>query len=235
MSGSNASCSNATCVCFNEEPCTPTLPHEAYYEPLLWSLLELALLTAILAGQRANPLTLATRLRSALCGPIQYAKLDEKNAPSLQTLRLLVVFVVASALLVAIGHYSGFLCNLEFGLLRRPSSLLMLPINLVFPGLVEEVFWRGVLLPAQGSKGASSWSRWHLLALGTFIVYHLDAMHCIPRRVFRDPRFLCMALVLGAACTEAYIITGTVWLGALWHGLWVWAWLGALGECPSVG
>jgi len=51
------------------------------------------------------------------------------------------------------------------------------------------------------------------------------------RYVFVDGRFLAMAAVLGVACTDAAVTTKTVWVPALFHGVWVWAWLACMGRC----
>eukprot|EP00928_Gymnodinium_smaydae_P055124 TRINITY_DN38734_c0_g1_i1.p1 TRINITY_DN38734_c0_g1~~TRINITY_DN38734_c0_g1_i1.p1 ORF type:complete len:305 (+),score=47.95 TRINITY_DN38734_c0_g1_i1:81-995(+) len=60
-------------------------------------------------------------------------------------------------------------------------------------------------------------------ALGIFLVYHLDAIH--NNAVFADPRFLALAAILGLACQEAMLRSGSVWPGVFLHGFWVWTWL----------
>lgn len=56
-----------------------------------------------------------------------------------------------------------------------------------------------------------------------FTVYHLDAIHA--PSMFRDARFISMAVVLGLCCQESCILSQSLWPGIFMHWLWVWAWL----------
>jgi predicted Abi (CAAX) family protease len=58
--------------------------------------------------------------------------------------------------------------------------------------------------------------------LGLFVFFHLDAIHTWS--LFRDPRFLALAAILGACCQAACVGTGSLWPGVLMHWWWVWAW-----------
>jgi len=59
-------------------------------------------------------------------------------------------------------------------------------------------------------------------ALCIFVIYHLDAIHVW--ELFRDPRFLLLAGILGMCCQEALLCSWSLWPGVILHGLWVWAW-----------
>eukprot|EP00928_Gymnodinium_smaydae_P029199 TRINITY_DN2205_c0_g3_i1.p1 TRINITY_DN2205_c0_g3~~TRINITY_DN2205_c0_g3_i1.p1 ORF type:complete len:340 (-),score=66.66 TRINITY_DN2205_c0_g3_i1:76-1056(-) len=72
------------------------------------------------------------------------------------------------------------------------------------------------------------WQVWGQLPI--FIVYHLDLIHSNPRHTFADLRFLALALILGVACTEALLRSGSLWPPVLCHGSWVFLWL-SFGRC----
>lgn len=105
---------------------------------------------------------------------------------------------------------------------RAPANTAValrgLVITQLMPGLVEEILFRAALLP----PGASVWVA--SAALLAFLVYHLDLVH--QQQTFRDPRFLVMALLLGIACTTAFLACGySLWPPAILHGLLVWVWV----------
>jgi membrane protease YdiL (CAAX protease family) len=100
------------------------------------------------------------------------------------------------------------------------------------PGIFEEVIWRAILFPPD-REAYAGWTHVHVLNIFTFLVYHMDYGHLHPREIFADWRFLALALVLGAACAEARMRTKSVYLGAFWHGFWVWA-AAALGKLFDV-
>merc|ERR1712032_1273255 len=57
-----------------------------------------------------------------------------------------------------------------------------------------------------------------VLALTTFIVYHLDVMHLLD--FFSDWRFLICAGILGVCCQEVALCSGSLWPGIVLHGTW---------------
>uniref|UniRef100_A0A7S3U530 CAAX prenyl protease 2/Lysostaphin resistance protein A-like domain-containing protein n=1 Tax=Emiliania huxleyi TaxID=2903 RepID=A0A7S3U530_EMIHU len=231
------------CGCFDHPTCeAPSSGQSA----AVWTCIELLVVVALCWKQGLSPLdvpaTYCRRLRLGLTGrtwadEIGAQVVGSDAPPPVATknasARLLAVFCTGSAALLIIGLRSGFLCRPpSVGELTSLQALLSLPVPLIFPGLVEECFWRFMVLPA-ADEAPAGWSSQHLLALAGFLAYHLDALHFAPRYIFVDPRFLAMAAVLGVACTDAAIATRTVWAGAFMHGLWVWAWLNCMGKCEG--
>jgi predicted Abi (CAAX) family protease len=117
---------------------------------------------------------------------------------------------------------------------RSAHSIWMKPLSaFVFPSLVEELFWRGMLLPHPSNyivPGAPS-SSWVVQA-GIVLMIHV-AIHPLAgwtvwprgRKVFDDPRFLCIATIVLAGATASYFVSGgSVWATAFTHGLPVALW-----------
>mmetsp|Transcript_112446 Transcript_112446/g.351631 ORF Transcript_112446/g.351631 Transcript_112446/m.351631 type:complete len:138 (-) Transcript_112446:63-476(-) len=86
--------------------------------------------------------------------------------------------------------------------------------------------------PGAGDVRPLRWTSQEAAGLAIFILYHLDLVHsgADMRPTFTDVRFLALAAVLGAACTEVARVTGSIWPSVAMHGTWVWLWL-AFGRC----
>lgn len=211
-----------------------------------WTSLELLSMIVLLHSQGLTPRQvcpeMGRRLRSRL------------RAPQLVS-GLLAAWTAGSASLLAFGVGSGLMC---LSSIWGARSVLMvareLACFLLAPGLIEEIVFRVLLLPLkqqdppsdpllilqqerQLAKGEGlcrwprPWSRQEAATLAIFLLYHLDACHVGPMRpIFTDVRFLAMAGMLGAACTDAVHLSGSVWPGVLMHGTWVWSWL-AFARC----
>jgi hypothetical protein len=215
----SAAVCNDTCGCYEREVC-PELYDATADRPAVWTCIELLVISALFWMQGLGPLEIPSRLchrlRVALTGPIDSdeaaAQLLGGHRPRVSCValadaaRLLGVFVAGSAGLQWIGFSSGFLCQPpNIATLTSSGALFTLPVPLFFPGLVEECFWRFMVLPApreermsgeerrtfaarEGAPAASprvrtaGWSVQHLLALLGFVAYHLDAVHSEPRR-----------------------------------------------------
>ena len=100
---------------------------------------------------------------------------------------------------------------------------------LVMPALVEELLFRGLLLP-HPLEGVSpiATAPWIALSTGLFVLYHpLAARLWYPqgRQVFNDPRFLLQCTLLALACALAYGLSGSLWWAVLIHWLAVVIWL----------
>mmetsp|Transcript_55329 Transcript_55329/g.160597 ORF Transcript_55329/g.160597 Transcript_55329/m.160597 type:complete len:288 (+) Transcript_55329:42-905(+) len=104
-----------------------------------------------------------------------------------------------------------------------------LPVMLLVPGLLEELWFRVALLPATGEGTSEQMVLWSAFwALAIFIAYHLNLIHA--RAVFRDGRLLVLAALLGVACTGIFYGCGcSVWPPAVLHGAAVWFWIFCLG------
>lgn len=149
----------------------------------------------------------------------------------------LLVLLVYGALALALGLASGFLRTPRpWGGLRRadwPGLLGRAAGLLVLPALVEELIFRGLLLPhpLEGMPLAAM-AAWGALSVGLFVLYHpLAARLWYPegRAVSDDPRFLLQCTLLGAACGLVYGLTGSLWSAVGLHWLAVVVWLECLG------
>jgi uncharacterized protein len=104
---------------------------------------------------------------------------------------------------------------------------------LLVPALLEEGFWRVLLLP-HPTEIMSDRRRWRLglPMLGLFVVMHpLNAMTLYPVAfaTFSNPVFLLSAALLGLICTIVYWKSGSWWVVAAMHWLVVMVWLVFLG------
>jgi hypothetical protein len=219
LSASSAAQCNTTCGCYEREVC-PGLYDASTDSPAVWTCIELLIIAALFWTQGLRPSEilgrLCHRLRVALTGPTEA---DEASARLLggqrpgalgvalaNLPRLLFVLVAGSAGLLWIGLSSNFLCQPpDLATLTSAEALLTLPVPLLFPGLIEECFWRFMVLPAPGEErppasarravphGAqdpnasppvafAGWGVQRLLALAGLVAYHLDAIHFEPRR-----------------------------------------------------
>jgi|SRR5437867_303849 predicted Abi (CAAX) family protease len=103
----------------------------------------------------------------------------------------------------------------------------------VQPALVEEIVFRGLLLP----RKADSWPRGRLVlvaaaALAAYVVSHpINARLFRPQvlGVFESAPYLVLTTLLGLACTAAYLISRSIWPPVAIHWLTVVLWIWLLG------
>lgn len=141
-----------------------------------------------------------------------------------------------NTILVAIIYvFTSLLLGLATGFLRwNPCksgevTVRVIATSLFAPAILEELFFRVLLLPDPATKVFStSYWLWSGFSLLLFIVYHpLNALTFFPqgRKTFFNPIFLSLAGILGFTCTFAYQQTGSFWLPVLIHWLAVVGWL----------
>jgi predicted Abi (CAAX) family protease len=100
---------------------------------------------------------------------------------------------------------------------------------LVIPAIVEEGFWRVMLLPHRTEIVAPNkrWA-WGLPVLGMFVLMHpLNALTFYPVALatFIHPMFLVATALLGLFCTVTYWRSGSGWVPITMHWLVVIVWL----------
>lgn len=138
-----------------------------------------------------------------------------------------LIYVCAS---VVIGFGAGL-----FSVQVTETPLLpVLPFTLfVFPSLLEEAFFRGILIP----NGAAGRSRgriagYILLSTAAFVLWHpLNALTINPAAasLFLNPAFLLIVALLGLTCGISYVISRSLWTPILIHWLTVVIWVLFLG------
>jgi uncharacterized protein len=153
-----------------------------------------------------------------------------RKLPRRGTAASAVCFLVYVAMAVPIGFGSGIV---------RPAlagwqSFLYMPLTLmIFPSLLEEAFFRGLLIPRNtGDGGARRIVFFSLLSSLLFVAWHpFNALTINPgaRDFFLDPWFLLITFLLGLSCSLGYIYTRSLWTPVLMHWLTVAVWVLFLG------
>ena len=147
------------------------------------------------------------------------------------------IFAAYVTLAAPLGAAAGFF---RPGLPDWPVwKLILLPLALLIsPAIGEELFFRALPLP----HPTEARSRRHTLiaaaaALVAFILWHPLNGLWTPRvwPIFSDPVFLTVAALLGAACTLAYLVSGSIWPPVLIHWITVVAWGLLLGGRKLLG
>lgn len=131
---------------------------------------------------------------------------------------------------LAIGFSAGLL---RFELIPAELAPLLLFTLFIFPSLLEEAFFRGVLIPRKTIERdrrriilAITWSTllfvlWHPLNAVTF------NRSAIP--IFLDPAFLLIIAALGITCGYSYVVSKSIWVPVLIHWVTVVVWVFFLG------
>jgi predicted Abi (CAAX) family protease len=123
----------------------------------------------------------------------------------------------------------------QFGFLQWSSPKSSTPVtrilltSLFAPAILEEIFFRVLLLPHRNEKASViSLCISIAISLVLFVVYHpLNALTFFPagRKTFFKPIFLFLATCLGISCTIAYLHSGSLWVATFVHWVIVIVWL----------
>lgn len=131
-------------------------------------------------------------------------------------------------LLVALGVALSSMDLFPVSLPSFWKVLLLPPVLVVFPSLLEEVFFRGVLLPRRLAD-AQPFERFAAVTVSTaiFTVWH-PINHWLlsftDTSLFVEPAFLVIVVALGYACAYAYLRTGSLWAPIFIHWATVVMW-----------
>jgi CAAX protease family protein len=135
-----------------------------------------------------------------------------------------------AAISLAVGFSSGLL---RFELISAKLAPLLLITLFVFPSLLEEAFFRGVLIPRDSFERGATRS---ILAIGwstlMFVAWHpLNATTINPSApaLFLDPAFLLISAALGITCGYGYVVSKSLWVPVLIHWATVVVWVFFLG------
>lgn len=145
----------------------------------------------------------------------------------LKTWALVPLFVVIS---VSVGFAAGLL---RIQLLDSEIALLLPLILFVFPSLLEEAFFRGVLIPRNVLRsGLTRASGAVVISTIAYVAWHpINALafnhSAIP--LFLDPWFLIIVAALGITCGFSYMISRSIWVPVIIHWATVTIWVIFLG------
>ncbi|MGB2864597.1 MAG: CPBP family glutamic-type intramembrane protease [Sedimentisphaerales bacterium] len=153
-------------------------------------------------------------------------KVSPFRAP-LKSLIPVPVYVCAS---LAIGFHAGLF---SVGIIDYPMSVV-LPFSLfVYPSLLEEAFFRGVLIP--NNVGTQSKSRivvYIAVSTTTFVLWHPAnalTINTTAAALFLNPAFLLIVTLLGITCSVSYVLSRSLWTPIIIHWLTVVVWVIFLG------
>lgn len=153
-----------------------------------------------------------------------------KTSPFKGPARAWALFPVLAAVALGVGFAAGLF---RFAVLPLPTAALLTVTLFVFPSLVEEAVFRGLLIPrdvAQRGFGRAAAN----VALSTliFVAWHpLNALvfNHSAVSIFLNPWFLLIATVLGVTCGYAYVVSRSIWVPVIIHWATVFVWVIFLG------
>lgn len=169
--------------------------------------------------------------------PTQTAKYLRDNlgrsflaSPFRAPLKAWALVPVFAIIALSVGFGAGFF---HFGWLDSPITPVLPILLFVFPSLLEEAFFRGVLIPRSAlasGPGKAAWS----VAISTlvFVAWHpFNALLFNPTAIplFLDPWFLVIVYAMGVTCGWAYVFSRSIWVPVIIHWAAVTVWVLFLG------
>ena len=137
------------------------------------------------------------------------------------------VYLCAS---MAIGFHAKLF---SVGVIDFPMSII-LPFSLfIFPSLLEEALFRGILIP--NNAAAQSKSRiaaYIAVSTAAFVLWHpVNALtiNTTAAALFLNPAFLLIVTLLGITCSVSYVLSRSLWTPIIIHWLTVVVWVIFLG------
>ncbi|MCG8365107.1 MAG: polysaccharide deacetylase family protein [Pseudanabaenales cyanobacterium] len=193
---------------------------------------------------REWPLYAFERGRLLFTRPEKHLRADGKL---LQRVTVLLLWAIASVLMVTIGRYGSS----PFLTYQKPSGdngldrFKDLVRVFLIPAGIEELVMRGLLLPSafELSGGLTAiYLNQFFVSTAIYVAYHplffgplIDAGNILRgkrthfTKTFWHPTFLVLVTILGASCALSYLIIGSILAPILFHGVVVWVWLTFLG------
>lgn len=157
---------------------------------------------------------------------LQGLRVSPFRAP-LKSLIPVPVYICAS---LAIGFYAGLF---SVGVIDYPMSVV-LPFSLfVFPSLLEEAFFRGVLIPNNAvTQSKSRIVAYIAVSTAAFVLWHPAnalTINTTATALFLNPAFLLIVTLLGITCSVSYVLSRSLWTPIIIHWLTVVVWVIFLG------
>jgi predicted Abi (CAAX) family protease len=139
-----------------------------------------------------------------------------------------ITLIVYSMIALPLGFKFGFL-QLQIWSANWIDKGLLTLRCLFLPAIVEELFFRVLLLPHPNEiTNFFKWGLWAFFTILLFVIYHpLNAKYFYKAGfpTFCNPVFLGLAALLGIACTIAYGLTGSLLVIVVIHWVIVVFWL----------
>lgn len=135
-----------------------------------------------------------------------------------------------AAVAVLVGFWAGLF---ELGWRDSPIAPLLPIVLFVFPSLLEEAFFRGVLIPRNILESGPSKAAWSVvISTLLFVAWHpLNALTLNPTAIplFLDPWFLVIVGAMGLTCGYAYVYSRSIWVPVIIHWAAIVVWVLFLG------
>ncbi|WP_231943168.1 CPBP family glutamic-type intramembrane protease [Calothrix sp. NIES-3974] len=143
-----------------------------------------------------------------------------------------IALIFFSVITIPIGFKFNFL-HLQYWSGNWLQKLLLSLRCLFLPALLEELFFRVLLLPHPiETTNWYIWGMWGIFGLFLFIIYHqitAKYLSLAARAIFSHPIFFSLATLLGITCTITYALTGSLWTIVFIHWIVVMVWLVFMG------
>ena len=139
-----------------------------------------------------------------------------------------IIFSAFAAFALVVGFGTGLL---KYDPLPVPTALLLSFTLVVFPSLIEEAFFRGVLIPRDTADRGRAAVR-IVFSTVVFVAWHpvnALAFNHAAAPVFLNPWFLVIVTALGVTCGYAYVVSRSIWVPVIIHWATVFAWVIFLG------
>lgn len=152
------------------------------------------------------------------------------TSPFKAPLKAWALVPVLAIVSVSVGFQAGLL---KVGWLDSKIAPLLPIILFVFPSLLEEAFFRGILIPRNIlESGLPAAGRAVAISTAAFVAWHpINALAFNPTAIslFLNPWFLIIVCTLGVTCGYSYVISRSIWVPTIIHWVTVMVWVLFLG------
>lgn len=152
------------------------------------------------------------------------------HSPLKSPLKAWALVPVFAIIAVSVGLSTGLF---RPGWRDSPITPLLPFILFVFPSLLEEAFFRGVLIPRNILESGQAKAAWSVvISTLVFVAWHpFNALTFNPTAVplFLDPWFLVIVAAMGLTCGCAYVLSRSIWVPVIIHWAAVTVWVLFLG------
>jgi predicted Abi (CAAX) family protease len=153
-----------------------------------------------------------------------------KVSPLRTPVKVLIPIAIYACAALVIGSCAGLF---SVRVIDYPMSLLAAVSLFIFPSLLEEVFFRGVIIPNNAANhGTRRIIIYVVVSTTAFVLWHPFNALTINRTaasLFLNLNFLMIAGALGITCSISYIASRSLWTPILIHWLTVVVWVVFLG------